>query len=432
MKKHRELPAAFAELGIEVPFLKALAEMKYSTPSDIQAAMIPHVLAGRDVVGQAQTGTGKTAAFALPILQNLHPEHRLQALCLVPTRELAAQVVGEVRRLAQFTGLNAVPVYGGQRVKTQLHALGNKPHFVVGTPGRVMDFMGRRALDIGQLRFVVLDEVDRMLDIGFRDDIRRILGHVQSEHQTVVVSATIDAEVRRLIDGYTRQPVEINVSRDELTVETVDQSYVSVERHDKFRMLTLVLQQEKPTLAIVFTNTKAMARKLCKKLHAAGFKAAEIHSDLVQEKRERVMDRFRRHHIQLLIATDLASRGIDVSAISHIINYDIPENAEAYVHRIGRTARMGGSGKAITFVTREEGKEITNIEKLINKMVPERTVEGFTASPPPEAAPRPAPREPQVPRFQQPVFSGVEAAPAVAPPRKTLGSRFKPSRRRRL
>jgi len=404
--------------------------MQFTTPTDIQAEMIPPVLEGKDVVGQARTGTGKTLAFALPILQQLDPARRLQTLCLVPTRELAAQVVGEIRRIARFTDLHAVPVYGGQKIKTQLHHLGKRPHFVVGTPGRVMDLMGRGALKISDLHSAVLDEVDRMLDIGFRDDIKWILGAIKSEHQTVVVSATIDGEVRRLVQQYTKDPMHIDVSRDEITVDEVDQSYITVERYEKFRLLKLLLKQEDPNLAIIFTNTKAMARKLAKKLFDAGYTVAEIHSDLVQQKRERVMERFRRHRIKLLIATDLAARGIDVSDITHIINYDIPVDAQAYVHRIGRTARMGCPGKAITLVARAEGKEITAVEKLINKLVPEREVNGFKPGPPPEERVveiRPEPKS----RFEQPVYGRRETVPADAP-RKTLGSRFKPRRRRKL
>ncbi len=431
MRKHTDLPEAFEALGIQVRFLKALAKMHFVQPSDIQREMIPVVLQGRDVVGQARTGTGKTLAFALPVMQLIDPARRLQALALVPTRELAAQVVGEVRRMSEFTDLHSVPVYGGTRIRAQAQQLGKKPHFVIGTPGRVMDMMGRGLLDISELRFAILDEVDRMLDIGFRDDITKILGAIHSPHQTLMVSATIDNEVRRLIDKFTNNPAEINVSRDELTVDNVQQAYVTVERYDKFRLLKMLLEREDPHLAIIFTNTKAMARKLAKKLFDAGHKVAEIHSDLVQEKRERVMDRFRRHRIKMLIATDLAARGIDVSDISHIINYDIPADAQIYVHRIGRTARMGETGKAFTFVTREEGKEITSIEKLINKIIPEHQVEGFVPSPPPSETPS-APRVEQKSRYEQNVYGSTGGAAPATAPRKTLGSRFKPSRRRRL
>lgn len=429
MQKHPELPQAFADLGIEVRFLKALRRMQFVEPTEIQLRMIPSALEGRDILGQARTGTGKTAAFGLPILQQLDPHGRLQALCLAPTRELAVQVSAELKQLVAFADLHVVAVYGGQKVATQLHQMGRKPHFVVGTPGRVMDFMGRGALNLSGLRFVVLDEVDRMLDIGFRDDIRRILGGVSAAHQTIFVSATIDEEIKRLAARYMKDPVDVNVSHDRLTVDEVDQSYVSVEPQHKFQLLRRLIELEDPRAAIVFCNTKAAARKLRKKLHDSGVDAMEIHGDLVQRKRDRVMERFRRHQIRILVATDLAARGIDVSAISHIFNYDIPPDSQIYVHRIGRTARMGARGVAITFVTREQGKELTNIEKLINLEIAERTVPGFA---PREVKAEPVrPAEPaRVSRFKAPVFAG-EGASSQAPPPKTLGSRFRPARRRR-
>ncbi len=429
MHKHPELPQAFADLGIEVRFLQALRKMQFVEPSEVQKNLIPPALQGRDILGQARTGTGKTAAFGLPILQQLDAAGRLQAICLAPTRELAVQVTAELRRLAEFANLHIVAVYGGQKVATQLHQLGRKPHFVVGTPGRVWDFMQRGVLNIAEARFVVLDEVDRMLDIGFRDDIRAILGRVTAKHQTILVSATLDDEIKQLARRFMHDPLEINVSQDRLTVDEVDQSYITVEAFDKFRVLRLILQQEKPPILIVFTNTKHAARKLAKKLHDAGINATEIHGDLEQRKRDKVMDRFRRHQIQVLVATDLAARGIDVSAISHIINYDIPVDSQIYVHRIGRTARMGQRGVAITLVTREQGKELTQIEKLINREIPARTVTGFTPSsskPPPMERRGPAPAS----RLEVAVAAGTMTETAKMPP-KTLGGRFRPRRGRR-
>lgn len=429
MQPHTELPQAFADLGIEVRFLKAIAKMGFTKPSDIQSSMIPPALAGHDILGQARTGTGKTAAFGLAIHQQLDPARRLQAICLAPTRELAVQVTGELRRLAAYADLHVVTVYGGQKVATQLHQLGRKPHFVVGTPGRVQDFMRRGALRMSDVRFVVLDEVDRMLDIGFRDDIKNILGRVTGPHQTIFVSATISSEIKRLAGRYMNDPVDVNVSQDHLTVDEVDQTYVTADAHDKSRLLQLLLKQENPPVCIVFCNTKHMARRLARRLHGAGIDVQEIHGDLVQRKRERIMDQFRKHRIQVLVATDLASRGIDVSAISHIINYDIPVDPEVYVHRIGRTARMGARGTAITFVTSEQGKELTNVEMLINREIPPRSVPGFKPSPPradPKEASAPAP----VSRFRAPV-SGTATAVQTKTPPKTLGSRFRTSRRRR-
>lgn len=271
-----------------------------------------------------------------------------------------------------------------------------------------------------------------MLDIGFRDDIKTILGAITAQHQTIFVSATISDEIKRLARRYMRNAVDVNVSQDKVTVDEVDQSYVSVSSHDKYQVLRLLIQQEDPPICIVFTNTKAMARRITKRLHSIGINVEEIHGDLVQRKRERIMEQFRKHRIRVLVATDLASRGIDVSEISHIINYDIPPDPEVYVHRIGRTARMGARGTAITLVSPEQGKELTQIEMLINRQIPTRNVAGFKASPPRPTAeslekPRPAP----VSRFQAPVSSTTTISPDKLPP-KTLGSRFRTSRRRRL
>jgi ATP-dependent RNA helicase DeaD len=261
-----------------------------------------------------------------------------------------------------------------------------------------------------------------MLDIGFRDDIKEILGRIRGAHQTIFVSATIEGEINRLSRQYMKDPIELNVSQDQMTVDEVDQSYVSAERRDKFRLLRLVLGTENPPVAIVFCNTRAQARKLATKLYAEGIPAKEIHGDLDQNKRDRVMAAFRKHQIKVLVATDLAARGIDVSAISHIINYDIPPDSQVYVHRIGRTARMGARGIAITFVTREEGKELTNIEKLINREIPERQVEGFTPSSPPED---------RALAGEAVAVAAKAAELAAAPQAKNLGGKYRPSRRRR-
>ncbi len=388
MNKRPQYSKAFKALGVETPVLKALQAMEYETPSPIQAELIPHVLSGRDVLGQARTGTGKTASFGIPIVQQVDPQGRMQALILTPTRELAAQVLGEIRRLAKFTELHAVPVYGGTKIAAQIRDLGRKPHIAVGTPGRVMDMMQRNVLNLDDVRFIVLDEVDRMLDIGFREDIRRILGDIKHEHQTVFVSATLEGEVSRLAKRFMKDPVELNVSKDEITVTDIAQSYLVVEPQKKISTITKILKNEGPKLAIVFTRTKHGARKLAKQLHANGFTAKEIHGDLVQQKRERVMERFRKHHIPLLVATDLAARGIDVQGITHIINFDIPEDPEVYVHRIGRTARMGAKGIAISLVTPEQGPILTKIEMLINKEIQRYDLDGAADAEVDRSAPR--------------------------------------------
>ena len=425
MHKRKPLPDAFAKLGLNDQILRGVADAGFDTPTPVQEKIIPLILEGRDVLGQARTGTGKTAAFGLPILQRTDRDRGLQTLILVPTRELAVQVAAEVQRFAHTNEVHVVPVYGGQKIQHQLHLLGKKPHLVVGTPGRVMDLMRRGKLPFDGLRFVVLDEVDRMLDIGFRDDIRTILSRVKHEHQTVLVSATVSAEIKRLAAQFMQEPVEVNVSADTLTVDHVAQGYVTVDGWDKTRLLRLILEKEDPELAIVFCRTKHGVRKLARRLYDAGIDAREIHGDLVQQKRERIMSRFRKHQLRILVATDLAARGIDVQGITHIINYDVPEEANVYVHRIGRTARMGSFGKAITFVTPEQGDELTSIEYLINQEIPCEPVEGFEPNPPPDDG------------FHSrvavtPSVAVAEPAPAAVQARpRGLGGKFKTARRRR-
>lgn len=448
MHRYPDLSESFAALGVQVPILRALKLVGYEEPSPIQTELIPLVLQGKDVLGKARTGTGKTASFGIPSLQMIDPEGRLQVVILTPTRELAVQVVGEIRRLAKFTQVHCVPVYGGTKIQTQLHQLGKRPHLIVGTPGRVMDMLERGALDFSSVRIAILDEVDRMLDIGFREDIKRILGKITHPHQTVFVSATLEDEIKRLAHRFMKDPVEINVSQDAITVEGVNQLFCFAEPWDKPRLLKLILDQEKPQLTIIFCNTKHGARKLAKRLHAVGIDAREIHGDLVQQKRESIMERFRKHKIPVLVATDLASRGIDVHNITHIINYDVPADTQAYVHRIGRTARMGATGKAITFVTREQGKLLTEIEMLINKQIERWDVPGFEPTQPPreggEFRPGPvgrgeghrggAPASHSMPSPSQSSSTTPTSAPVqapAAPPLEHRHGKFPVRRRRR-
>lgn len=358
-------------LGLNDALLTSLARLKFETPTDIQRELIPHALKGRDCLGQARTGTGKTAAFAIPMLQNAKPGAGLQAILLAPTRELAAQVDDHVRQLARGMPLRTVVILGGRKMREQIVALRKRPEIAIGTPGRVLDLMRRKELNIAGVKFAVLDEVDRMLDIGFRDDIRRILRAIEARHQTIFVSATIDEEIQRLAKSFMTDPVEVNVSHDMLTVENVHAGFVSVRPEDKFATLVGFLKHEAPTLAIVFTNTKHKARRVAQGLRRGGVNCKEIHGDLVQERRERVMRSFRKQVVPVLVATDLAARGLDVMDISHIVNFDVPEDASGYVHRIGRTARMGRTGYAVMFVTPDEGKFLTQIEKLINKEIPQ-------------------------------------------------------------
>lgn len=417
---------AFAVLGVNEPLCKAIERFGWTTPSEIQAKLIPPALAGHDILGQARTGTGKTAAFGLPVLQRLEEGHGVRCLVLTPTRELAAQVGGELRLLGKFTPHGVMVAYGGTRVRKHAEELKAGPAIVVGTPGRVMDLMGRGMLKLSAVKFAVLDEVDRMLDIGFREDIRKILGHIRHAHQTIFVSATIEDEINRLARQYMTDPVEVFCAPDKLTVDEVDQYFITVAGRDKPHLLVKLLQQEKPELAIVFTRTKRDTARVAKTLKAAGINAHEIHGDLYQSKREKIIRGFRQGRIEVLVATDLASRGLDIQDVSHVINYDISEDPSAYVHRVGRTARMGEQGKAVTFVTPDQGKELTEIEKLINKEIHTMAVEGFKPGPLPTEQPRPeAPPPPG--RHEVGVFG--EGDKAV---RKTLGSKFKPRRKKRL
>lgn len=455
------VPEAFAALGVRPSILRALAAEQFIIPSDIQRLLIPRALAGVDLLGQARTGTGKTAAFGIPILQRVEKGLATQALILVPTRELAVQVDTEIKRLGQFTPIRSVPVYGGQKITAQMKFLKHGPEILVGTPGRVMDLLERRIIHFTNVRFVVLDEVDRMLDIGFRDDIRKILSRVEgmvrqedaaqapqagdeetSEAvrpanglpQTLFVSATISDEIEKLARRYMRNPEKLIApgADEKPTVENVEQYYLSAQPWDKSRLLRALLERENPDLAIVFCRTKRGAEKLAKRLHSWGIECREIHGNLAQNKRERVMKSFRTGKFDVLIATDLASRGIDVADISHIINYDIPDDPEVYVHRVGRTARMGAAGKAFTFVQKDQGEQLTKVENLINMVLPQATLDNFEPSPPPadwtEEKPQASSNAPPpASRFDRPyAASGTVALPA--PPR-TIGSKIPINRR---
>ena len=424
----------FQELGLDQELLDVLERVNFHTPTDIQTALIPPALAGDDCLGQAKTGTGKTAAFALPILQRLQLGGGFQALVLVPTRELAAQVDDHIRQLATTKNVRTALVYGGRRITQQIDRIKKNPEIVIGTPGRMLDLMGRKILNVAKVKIAVLDEVDRMLDIGFRDDIRRILRAIKGKHQTIFVSATINHEIRKLAHTFMHEPVEINVSRDAMTVEGIEQGFVTVEPQDKCKSLLGFLKHESPKLAIVFTNTKHSARRLAEKLKRAGVNCKEIHGDLMQSSRERVMKSFRNAHIQVLVATDLASRGLDVMEISHIVNYDLPEDPSVYVHRVGRTARMGNQGYAVSFVCRDQGKLLTEIEKLINKELPRFEVPWNVEREPPKPDPREADADTTVrsQRLTQTLRSDPQLEKlGVRPPRRTLGSRFRTARRSR-
>jgi len=372
----------FAELKLSAPVLESLKAAGFTKPTSIQAQFIPIAMTGVDVMGQAKTGTGKTAAFLLPIFEAIKPgggEGSCQALILAPTRELALQIHGEISRLGSKLGYASITLYGGASYEPQIEALSNGVDIVVGTPGRVMDHMRSHRLDLSKVKVAVLDEADRMLDLGFRKDIEYILRHCPTQRQTLLLSATIPEDIRKLAQRFMYEPLEVWTAPESLTVDSVEQNFFVCEKQDKLPILLKLLEIENPSLAIVFCGTKMGAKRLAEKLKRLYINAREIHGDLQQSKREKILTRFRNGQVKLLIATDVASRGIDVQDITHIFNYDIPYKIEDYVHRIGRTGRIGKSGKAFTFVTREEGSYLTEIELLINKEIKRAHFEDMTS-----------------------------------------------------
>ncbi len=360
--------------------LAALKRARYEVPSPIQAGMIPLALDGCDVLAQARTGTGKTAAFGIPTIEQLEPQSRSagpQALALTPTRELAVQVREELDKLSHGRRLNCVAVYGGKPIRGQIEKLKRGAHIVVGTPGRVIDLVNRRALKLDNLWCVVLDEADRMLDMGFRPDIERILRQCPEERQTLLLSATIPAPIERLARKYMYEPEKIDLSPSEITVDTIDQHYFTVDPRKKFDLLLRLIEREKPSQMIVFCRTKRGTDKIHRRLSKKIQECACIHGDMQQTARDRVMSKFREGKLNFLVATDVVGRGIDVSNVSHIVNYDIPEYSDDYVHRVGRTGRMGKEGIAFTFVSPEEGPQLTRIEQRINKLLKRDKMDNF-------------------------------------------------------
>jgi ATP-dependent RNA helicase DeaD len=373
--------SGFEQLSLSRTMLDALAAAEYSQPTPIQAGLIPRALAGVDVLGQARTGTGKTAAFAIPILEkiDLTKKHAgPQALVLVPTRELAVQVREEVLKLSHGRKVHSAALYGGKPIRGQIDKLKKGVDVVVGTPGRVLDHLARGTLELRDLRVVVLDEADRMLDIGFRPDIERILKRCPESRQTLLLSATVPPPVERLSKRYMRDPETLNFSPKDVSVETIEQFYFTVEAIRKFDLLEKLLQREQPRQAIIFCRTKRGTERIYQRLSKKLPDAATIHGDLAQNARDRVMAGFRAGEVRYLVATDVVGRGIDVTAISHIINYDIPQFCDDYVHRVGRTGRMGREGVAYTFVTPEEGNELTRIEMRINRLLKRDDMPGYS------------------------------------------------------
>ncbi len=364
-------PKLFSELGLSPEVLKAIEKLGFEQAAPIQAESIPVLMTGRDVVGQSQTGSGKTAAFAVPAIEKVDATQRTtQVLILCPTRELAIQVCEEVHKLSLFKrGLHALPVYGGQSYDRQLAGLRQGAHIVIGTPGRIMDHMRRGTLKLATIKMVILDEVDVMLNMGFRDDIELILQSTPKERQTVFFSATIPRPIEQLIQKYSRDPQKIRIEQKALTVPTVEQVYYEVDRRYKVDLLTRLIDMHDLKLGIIFCNTKRMVDDLVDHLNTQGYSADRLHGDMTQMMRDRVMQKFRRSGIEFLVATDVAARGLDVDHVEVVFNYDLPYDGEDYVHRIGRTGRQGRSGRAISFASGREVFQIRNIERYINMRI---------------------------------------------------------------
>ncbi|MFM7206993.1 MAG: DEAD/DEAH box helicase [Planctomycetaceae bacterium] len=369
---------SFADLGLSQQLLQALADEGYATPTPIQAKAIPHVLAGRDLFGCAQTGTGKTAAFALPLIDRLResprkPEpRRCRVLVLAPTRELAAQIHESFLAYGRHSGLRAAVIYGGVGQQPQARAMQHGVDVLVATPGRLLDLVSQRLVDIRSVQYLVLDEADRMLDMGFIHDVRRIVGQLPRDRQTLFFSATLPAEVRDLADSMLRNPLEVRTAPRSTPAETVSQSVVFVPRREKKSLLVRLLKEEATGRVIVFARTKHGADKLHRDLEKAGIDAAAIHGNKSQAQRERALAAFKSPQPPVLVATDIAARGIDVDDVAHVVNYELPHEPETYVHRIGRTGRAGQTGAAVSFCDAEERPRLVAIERLLKRSIPAR------------------------------------------------------------
>ncbi|HMB97977.1 MAG TPA: DEAD/DEAH box helicase [Balneolaceae bacterium] len=357
----------FSDLGISTEILQSIAEMGFEAPTKIQTATIPPIMAGLDVAGQAQTGTGKTAAFGIPILEKIDPEQKeVQAIVLCPTRELAVQVTKEFIKLATHKkGIFITPVYGGQPIGRQLSALKRGTHIVVGTPGRVIDHLKRGSLSLNYLKMVILDEADEMLNMGFREDLEKILGYSSGKSQTVMFSATMSSAIKKIMQRWMDNPEMIRVEGTSIAAEGIDQFLVEVRDSVRTEAITRILDMQEYRLALIFCNTKRKCDQLVLDMQSRGYSCDALHGDMSQNIRDKVMDKFRSRKIDVLIATDVAARGLDVDEVDIVFNYDIPQDPEYYVHRIGRTGRAGNTGRAYTFSTGRKNKNLRFIEKQI-------------------------------------------------------------------
>lgn len=363
----------FIELGIDEKIVKILNYSGITKPTPVQEESIILVKEGKDVIAEAQTGTGKTLAFLLPIFENISAEvNSVQALIVTPTRELAIQITEEALKLNQAKDINILLVYGGKDIGSQIKKIKGTVHLVIATPGRLLDHLERKTINLGKLKTLVLDEADQMLLMGFKKDIEDIIKQTSKKHQTLCFSATLDSDVKKLAYRYMNNPIEVSIKKKEVTLDNIKQFVVETTDRRKQDALCTVLDQDNPFMAIIFCRTKRRADELEIALHRRGYDCEKLHSDVIQSKRERIMKAFRKADFQYLIATDVASRGLDISGVSHIYNYDIPENTEAYIHRIGRTGRAGDEGYTCLFVDPKDMRTLEEIEKAIKYKIPRR------------------------------------------------------------
>jgi len=365
----------FYEFGLNEQITRAISNMGFEEATPIQAQTIPLAMQGKDLIGQAQTGTGKTAAFGIPMLETINlNEQSVQAIVLAPTRELAVQVAEELNKIAQYLGVRALPIYGGQDINRQIKALKKTPQIIVATPGRLMDHMRRKTIKLNLIKVVVLDEADEMLNMGFIEDIETILREVPTERQTLLFSATMPRAIKELAQKFMNKPEVIAVKSKEITVPNISQQYLEVPENQKFEVLCRLLDIQSPELAIVFGRTKRRVDELSEALSKRGYGAEGIHGDLQQSKRDSVMRKFKDGTIEVLVATDVAARGLDISGVTHVYNFDIPQDPESYVHRIGRTGRAGKTGLAVTFVSPREIDHLKTIEALTKRKIDRKPV----------------------------------------------------------
>jgi ATP-dependent RNA helicase RhlE len=407
--QEKSITTSFDSLGLRPELLRTIAEQGYTQPTPIQAQAIPSVLSGRDLLGAAQTGTGKTAAFALPILQRLSERNSSAIRCLVvtPTRELAAQVEQDFRTYGKQLGLKSACIFGGVGMQPQVDALRRGVDILVATPGRLLDHAGERTVDLSQVEILVLDEADRMLDMGFIHDIRKVLALLPKARQNLLFSATFPDEIRKLAASFMKDPQTVEVARRNTPAELVAQVQHPVDQQRKRELLTHLVKSNDWHQVLVFTRTKHGANRLAKQLNAAGVEADAIHGNKAQNHRTRTLKRFKDNELRVLVATDIAARGLDIEALPHVVNFDLPHVAEDYVHRIGRTGRAGAEGEACSLVSHEERPLMAAIEKLMNRKVEERVIAGFErGTAPQQQQPQPQQqqhrRQPQQPRQQQP------------------------------